>query len=60
MSSDLTVDLQQIVAALRQRHTAVVDELTYENAVLAAAVEQLRERASQLEQQLTAMRGIGG
>ncbi|MEV4749086.1 hypothetical protein AB0K21_22130 [Streptosporangium sp. NPDC049248] len=59
MSSDLTVDLQQIVAVLRRKHTAVVDELTYENAVLAAAVEQLQERAGQLEQQLTEMRGLG-
>ncbi|MDP9843242.1 hypothetical protein [Streptosporangium lutulentum] len=51
--TDVSVDLQKTVAALRQRYSAQVDALTYENAVLATAVEQLQERVNQLEQQFT-------
>ncbi|WP_433235555.1 hypothetical protein ACQPYK_25545 [Streptosporangium sp. CA-135522] len=59
MASDMTVDLQKIVATLRQKHIAQLDQVTYENAVLAAAVEQLQEQVAQLEQRLAEARGLG-
>ncbi|WP_164903623.1 hypothetical protein [Nonomuraea polychroma] len=40
---DLHVDPNAAVAVLRRR----IDELTYENAVLAAAVDQLQHRAKE-------------
>ncbi|WP_345486023.1 hypothetical protein [Planotetraspora phitsanulokensis] len=36
----MTVDTQRIIAALRRR----IDQLSYENAVLSAAVDQQREQ----------------
>ncbi|MFI6886747.1 hypothetical protein [Streptosporangium canum] len=41
---DLTVDPQRIIAALRRR----IDELTYETALLAAAVDQQQAKIDEL------------
>lgn len=44
MTEDLHVDPNAVVAVLRRR----IDELTYENAVLAVAVDQLQTQVNAL------------
>lgn len=56
MASDVTVDLQKIVAGLRRKHSEQLDAAVYEGVVLATAVDQLQERVTQLEQQLAQVR----
>ncbi|WP_433355648.1 hypothetical protein ACQP25_17310 [Microtetraspora malaysiensis] len=41
---DLVVDQRRVIAALRRR----IDELSYENALLSAAVDQQREEIDEL------------
>ncbi|MER6171370.1 hypothetical protein [Streptosporangium sp. NPDC001681] len=41
---DVAVDPQRIIAALRRR----IDELIYENAILAAGVDQLQAKIDEL------------
>ncbi|WP_424533623.1 hypothetical protein ACOZ38_25140 [Sphaerisporangium viridialbum] len=41
---DVVVDTDRIVAALRRR----IDDLSYENALLSAAVDQQREQINEL------------
>lgn len=41
---DLSIEAERIIAALRRR----LDDVTYENAVLSAAVDQLQARLGEL------------
>lgn len=47
--SAVSVGAEAIVAHLRRAYGQQIDELTYRNAVLAAAVEQLQARVAELE-----------
>ncbi|MFI6497188.1 hypothetical protein [Nonomuraea typhae] len=53
----MEVDLNKVVAHLRQRHTAHTDQLLHENAVLAAAVDMLHEKVERLTKQVADARG---
>lgn len=52
----MDVDLDKVISHLRQRHTLVVEQLTYENAILAGAVEMLQSEAERLAEELTEAR----
>ncbi|MFI6497187.1 hypothetical protein [Nonomuraea typhae] len=49
MMQDFMVDPSRIIAVMRRR----IEELTYENAVLSAAVDQQRDEMNELK-------GVGG
>ncbi|MFI9553728.1 hypothetical protein [Nonomuraea endophytica] len=52
----MDVDLDKVISHLRQRQAAMVEQLTYENAILAGAVEMLQSEAERLTEELTEAR----